>query len=637
MTNTVLFRQIIARLVCFLACVGFMSTTISAHSSSTSIREGGVSAPPQLESFFLASDSLYYSNDFTTSLPPARIVQNLEPAAQEVMQDMRTLTWKQYKLLSVYIRALFADGQLGTANRLFTDFYHAAVEHENEIILVYATKLLADICYMEALLPEAMSLYSRALRQLDKVSGEQITYIELFADIHFALLDIRLEKYNWADMQQVYAHLNALDYSLNKLPVEFRKSIFLIKTHLALEQIDQQQAQKQLAYLEESFEGESQPLAEYFIPFLKARYYSLANDSTQAMANLHKTVDAYQGLSLSHMQQQLFDRKFDEITRRAHADSAAREALHYVSPQTEHIDDTAHAALTSMIELYKKDLKRYEFQQFKQYYIRRFMVVSSIVLLLVVCILFVYFEQKKVHAHLTRVLTEEENAAAEAQVNKSRFISNMSHEIRTPLNAIVGFSDLVTDEDISSSELKENATLILANAERLLQRIDEMIDLAVLESPDSTFQLKSTYAMTVCGNVVNSLNVNDNMPVKIKLETTAKQVRVMTDPKRLQQAIGYILDNAIEYTKTGTITLAVDLRDESTLQFVITDTGIPIPEGKEEDLFTHGEPINEQRQSAGLGLLIARKIIEKLGGQLTLDSNYTEGARFIFTHPVHIS
>lgn len=549
------------------------------------------------------------------------------------------MTWDQYKLLSVYIRALFADGQIGAANRLFDEFYSAGIDQEEKIILVYSTKLLGDICFMQAMLPEATSLYNRALRQLDRVSDKESNHIELFADIHYALLDIRLEKYTWADMQQVYMHLNALDYSLNRLPVDYRKSFHLVKTHLALEQIDRKQAKKQLTYLEEDFKKDSQhPLISYYFPFLKARYYSLVNDSTQAMENLRKSVDAFNGLSLSVMQQKLFNRKYQQIIHRAHADSMAQAEVNYTQLRSDTVENTSAVdALKGMIALYEGDLSYFESQQFKQYYMQRFMIATSIVLLLVVCILFLYHQQKVQYAQVQRILAVEEKAAEEAQVNKSRFISNMSHEIRTPLNAIVGFSDLLTHDDISTDELQENAALILSNAERLLHRIDEMIDLAVLESPDSSFNLKSTFAMTVCGNVVNCFNFDDDMPVKIKLESSVQQARIMTDQKRLQQAISYILDNAIEYTTIGTILFTVDLKDESTLQFTITDTGIKVPEGKEEDLFTHGEHIDEQRQSAGLGLLIARKIIEKLGGHLALDPTYDEGARFIFTHPVQTS
>ncbi len=634
MTNTRLLYRGLARWLCCLVCFSLAFSVVSARTSFTA-EICTLSAPPQIDYYCLPSDSLYYSNDFTTSISPAQIVREIEPVAQDVLHDMHDVSWEQYKVVSLYIRALLADGQIGTANRLFKEFYTAAATNADKAVFVYATKLLGDMCYMDDMLPEATALYIRALKQLDKVPGKQNKYIELFADIHFALLDIRLEKYSWTDMQRIYEHLNALEYSLNKLPVAYRKSFYFIKTRLALEQIDREQAKKQLDHLGRSLQESRHPLMAYYFPFLKARYYSLINDSIGAVDNLHKALQAYNELSVSVLQQKQFTHNFQQILQRAHANSETTSLLFDVFQKTNHsISPSAKEALTNIVTEYEKDLNHFESQQFKQNYTRKFLIWAVVVLVLVIAVLLFWLEQKKKLSTLQKALESETHRAQQAQVHKSQFISNMSHEIRTPLNAIVGFSDLITHDDISDKELKENATLILANAERLLHQIDEMIDLAILESSECTFLSKSTSVMSMCTHVVDRLNSDVKRLIKIDLKSSVPELHIMTDPKRFQQAIRYILDNASTYTKTGTILFTVDLLDSSTLQCSITDTGVSVSEGKEENLFTHDEPIGAPRQSAGLGLLIARKIIEHLGGHLVLDTTYTKGARFVFTHPV---
>lgn len=221
---------------------------------------------------------------------------------------------------------------------------------------------------------------------------------------------------------------------------------------------------------------------------------------------------------------------------------------------------------------------------------------------------------------------------------KSTFIANISHEIRTPLNAIVGFSSLVVDPHCDEEERKEYASVINNNSDLLLNIVNDVLDLSRMETESLAFSLKPTEIGRRVKEALASVQNRVDESVKLTYSFPRKSFELTTDPLRIQQLLLNLLTNAIKFTKEGEINLAIDVDDsKQEVRFIVTDTGCGIPADKHEKIFERFEKLDNYVQGAGLGLPICRMIAEYLGGSLIIDPTYTTGARFIFTHPFHVS
>mgnify|MGYP003178487828 FL=1 len=226
--------------------------------------------------------------------------------------------------------------------------------------------------------------------------------------------------------------------------------------------------------------------------------------------------------------------------------------------------------------------------------------------------------------------------AEEANQLKSAFVSNMSHEIRTPLNAIVGFSSLLIDTVEATDEQKEYADIIQTNSELLLQLISDVLDVSRLESGKLLFKYEWCELVNHCQNMITLTRKNRTRDIDVRLQMPKEPYMLYTDPLRLQQVIINLLNNALKFTPDGgSITLDYEIDEEDQcMLFSVTDTGAGIPEDKQELVFQRFEKLNEFVQGTGLGLAICKLTIQRMGGDIWIDKNYKNGARFVFSHPI---
>lgn len=254
--------------------------------------------------------------------------------------------------------------------------------------------------------------------------------------------------------------------------------------------------------------------------------------------------------------------------------------------------------------------------------------------------LYFYYHTKKLEDELEvseGALREAKERAEESSRLKSAFLANMSHEIRTPLNAIVGFSDVLSAGGASEEEQRGYFEIIKTNSDLLLRLINDILDVSRLEADRVSLSLESCNVVQICQQVVASVAQARRSTNQFLFDCNREAVEMRTDVQRLQQVVINLLSNADKFTKEGTITLKLELDTAGNAAvFSVTDTGCGIPLDKQKRVFERFEKLNEYVQGTGLGLSICKLTVEKWGGEIWIDPAYTDGARFIFTHPMNL-
>ena len=248
--------------------------------------------------------------------------------------------------------------------------------------------------------------------------------------------------------------------------------------------------------------------------------------------------------------------------------------------------------------------------------------------------------QKETEEHLQSL----KKTSEETDRLKSFFLANMSHEIRTPLNAIIGFSQLLSQDDVPEELRLKYYNLIDNNSNQLLELIDDIIDLSKIEAGEMA--LNNSYFSI--NEVIKELELNfnesilhnkDNSKVKLvtKLPVKTDGVFISSDRQRVLQVFNNLLSNAIKFTKSGQITIGYRVLDRYLLEFYVKDTGVGIPLEKQTIIFDRFQQLNLFRNTkskgTGLGLTISQNLVNLLGGKLTVQSVFGKGSTFTFTLP----
>ena len=231
-----------------------------------------------------------------------------------------------------------------------------------------------------------------------------------------------------------------------------------------------------------------------------------------------------------------------------------------------------------------------------------------------------------VNANLANAIKQEEISCRK----KNEFIANISHEIRTPLNAIVGFSEILAASCENNDESREFTQIIRANSDLMLELVNQIIDERSEEN--AALHLEKINVAELARTGLYSLSALVKDGVELVFSCDEPEVMLTTDRYRLQQLLTNLLGNAANFTEHGAITLDIQV-DEHYVTFSVIDTGCGIPKGKETAIFEQFEKGSETSKGSGLGLFICRSITNQLYGKLYVDTEYTQGAKFVFKHP----
>jgi PAS domain S-box-containing protein len=246
-------------------------------------------------------------------------------------------------------------------------------------------------------------------------------------------------------------------------------------------------------------------------------------------------------------------------------------------------------------------------------------------------------KMKQVHEDLIKANIEAETSNR----LKSSFLANISHEIRTPLNSVVGFSNLLLSNNLTREVKEEYIEHINHNSEKLLQIIGDIIDLSRLESS----QIEITYEEASISSIVSEIIEDARQVIKRNEKPILLNVKdqfedngdlIFTDKVWLKRVLSHLMDNAIKFTLDGSIEFTY-YRENESLKFKIKDTGIGIKKENLDRIFEefrqeidgHHRPF----EGLGIGLTLAREVVERMGGKIEVQSEKGVGSEFSFSIP----
>ncbi len=243
-----------------------------------------------------------------------------------------------------------------------------------------------------------------------------------------------------------------------------------------------------------------------------------------------------------------------------------------------------------------------------------------------------------------KILIDARIKAEEADRLKSAFLANMSHEIRTPLNSIIGFSDIMLDEETTNDEKNQFLELISAAGKTLLQLIDDIIDISKIEAGQVRIAASSFDLHKVLEELLKTAENEQNKREKKHIELRLKKgidrdaFLIETDPYRFKQIVMNLLTNALKFVDTGFIEFGYTKPEGGLIQFYVKDTGIGIERDKTHLLFKRFGQIDgtykRNLNGTGLGLAICHSLVKLLGGKIWFDSEPGKGTTFYFTLPI---
>ena len=249
--------------------------------------------------------------------------------------------------------------------------------------------------------------------------------------------------------------------------------------------------------------------------------------------------------------------------------------------------------------------------------------------------------------HINRILNDlihEKERAEEADRLKSSFLVNVSHDIRIPMNSIIGFSDLLADEDLTQTEREEFIDMINKSGQDLVTLIDNIIEISKIETGQMTVKKEVISIFPLLNDIMavfnndRTLEDRDDLSLQLDLPPKFADIKFSTDIFKFRQVCTNLIDNAIKFTNNGYVKFGVSRAWDQTIEFYVQDTGIGIPEDQQHIIFQRFGKVDRtlanEYTGTGLGLSICKSIVEMLGGEIRVVSKPGKGSTFYFTHPL---
>lgn len=552
---------------------------------------------------------------------------NADGLLSQLDESQRYYTY--FELERILIKSSLFRGEIRMAIAQSDQMYSKARALAYPFGNALALNAMGEVYSYTGRLREAGAAYEESLRLLDGMDGE---------DVHIRMLLVELIDYNLR-IRNVNGASRYLA-RLNLYPEDRLSPLELAMRHISnascqLFKGDLKAASHHLAQIGQ-LEAQLIPEIQQYLLIIDARYLVATGEHEAALTAYNDFLQTEYARINHNIYKEALLEKADLLVKMGNKEEAYGQYGKVFSYIKTSFEKNYPKEIDRLCTRFQADQLAYQNER-DRIVSMRFYLAGIIVSVLFLIFLLVLGWKKIFRLKRSQMRQEAmKEKAVQAIQRKNMFLSNMSHEVRTPLNAIVGFSAVLTDEDESFDDesRREFSEIIKVNSFQLLKLINDILDFSDFENDNITFNIRTHDAVKLCNEVVETVMVSRKLEVEMRFDTDLSVLMLDTDDARLRQVLINLLVNAAKFTEQGSIVLELKMADADTALFSVTDTGCGIPPEKQHLIFERFEKLNDFVQGSGLGLSICQLIVKYMNGKLWVDSGYTRGARFCFTHPL---
>lgn len=552
---------------------------------------------------------------------------NADGLLSQLDESQRYYTY--FELERILIKSSLFRGEIRMAIAQSDQMYSKARALAYPFGNALALNAMGEVYSYTGRLREAGTAYEESLRLLDGMDGE---------DVHIRMLLVELIDYNLR-IRNVNGASRYLA-RLNLYPEDRLSPLELAMRHISnascqLFKGDLKAASHHLAQIGQ-LEAQLIPEIQQYLLIIDARYLVATGEHEAALTAYNDFLQTEYARINHNIYKEALLEKADLLVKMGNKEEAYGQYGKVFSYIKTSFEKNYPKEIDRLCTRFQADQLAYQNER-DRIVSMRFYLAGIIVSVLFLIFLLVLGWKKIFRLKRSQMRQEAmKEKAVQAIQRKNMFLSNMSHEVRTPLNAIVGFSAVLTDEDESFDDesRREFSEIIKVNSFQLLKLINDILDFSDFENDNITFNIRTHDAVKLCNEVVETVMASRKLEVEMRFDTDLSVLMLDTDDARLRQVLINLLVNATKFTEQGSIVLELKMADAGTALFSVTDTGCGIPPEKQHLIFERFEKLNDFVQGSGLGLSICQLIVKYMNGKLWVDSGYTRGARFCFTHPL---
>lgn len=552
---------------------------------------------------------------------------NADGLLSQLDESQRYYTY--FELERILIKSSLFRGEIRMAIAQSDQMYSKARALAYPFGNALALNAMGEVYSYTGRLREAGVAYEESLRLLDGMDGE---------DVHIRMLLVELIDYNLR-IRNVNGASRYLA-RLNLYPEDRLSPLKLAMRHISnascqLFKGDLKAASHHLAQIGQ-LEAQLIPEIQQYLLIIDARYLVATGEHEAALTAYNDFLQTEYARINHNIYKEALLEKADLLVKMGNKEEAYGQYGKVFSYIKTSFEKNYPKEIDRLCTRFQADQLAYQNER-DRIVSMRFYLAGIIVSVLFLIFLLVLGWKKIFRLKRSQIRQEAmKEKAVQAIQRKNMFLSNMSHEVRTPLNAIVGFSAVLTDEDESFDDesRREFSEIIKVNSFQLLKLINDILDFSDFENDNITFNIRTHDAVKLCNEVVETVMASRKLEVEMRFDTDLSVLMLDTDDARLRQVLINLLVNATKFTEQGSIVLELKMADAGTALFSVTDTGCGIPPEKQHLIFERFEKLNDFVQGSGLGLSICQLIVKYMNGKLWVDSGYTRGARFCFTHPL---
>lgn len=493
--------------------------------------------------------------------------------------------------------------------------------------------------YMErGLIDDGIKLYEEVFQRMEARDAPLVKRIYIIRQLENNSNVSAEKRYFYLDKLNEYIHYceeNEIEQLNADISLDYMR--YLYERSYALAYIDEMMPEKAFRHLKAAeklmYEKRMGSIEKVNLMQMWLSYYRLVKDANHALLLADSLIDyfkdrnRYSGLiNVSSVKGDLLYR----VGRGMEAATVYRELTVLKDSVTHEEYYQQLAKLRTRHDLDNLELKNKEMELEAARTRNQIWVMGSgLSFLALICGLLVYIAWSR-HRYGLQLKAAKEKAE-EADRMKSAFLANMNHEIRTPLNAIVGFSQVLVEEEDKDIR-QELAEIIQSNNELLQRLIEDVLDISKIESNSMSLRYAEVDVPSLIKEIYNIILLKMLPGVELIVDD-CPPLQMETDRNRLTQVLTNLLNNAIKHTAEGEVRFGYRL-NETMVCFFVKDTGEGIPSDQIEHIFSRFVQLNSWSKGVGLGLAICRGLVDKMGGTIEVTSEVGKGSVFFVTLPL---